>query len=198
MAPFSLVDVDDIILSVSVLRSLTILGVDLKNRWILVLGIFVSTGSGLLFYFLINTRSLLSFVAGGQVAVATLLVELIFKESRQHAMLMRQSHLIETVESVKWLPEVVTKISTSVHLVRTRYPNSEAEVFAKRLLGDRVKEMKRLEIGHIWCEYEDIEILFGYFFTLDVEDVQNMISLYDSIYGLSVHLRNEDIPCILH
>ena len=129
------------------------------NNPVLIIGALLAVATGLASYYLTDFKQVLGFVAGLQVTVIALQVESLLRDRRNEAVVTRQHRMVKNIEAVPWMPDVVSRMAESTTAVQNRFPNTAVSAAARRLFEDCATELRHLELGHLWFDYEEIGML---------------------------------------
>jgi len=126
---------------------------------VLLIGVVVAVASGILFYLVSETKAVLSFVVGIQLGLLSLQLELVLKDRHAEDNNTRQNRIVSRIEALPGMPEIMDRLLASTEAVEKQFNGTAAIEATRQILTGCIKDLKRLEEGHILTDYEDNVLL---------------------------------------
>jgi hypothetical protein len=106
-------------------------------------------------------KTALAVVAGLQITLMTLQVQLLLQRNRENLAATRQSRLVAAIEKLEWMPEMLDRITSSILKVDQSFPGTQIVAAGRSYLERCANDLKELERGHLRIEWEDIDLVLA-------------------------------------
>jgi hypothetical protein len=132
-----------------------------RESTVLLVGVLLSAGLGVFFYFRTDVNTALATVAGLVGTTIALQVESLLRERRTDEELSRQQRLILRVEAVNWLPEQLEKMIESIHAIEQTYHETIVPDLVRRIFESFLAQMRNLQRGQFEVPIDDNWLIYA-------------------------------------
>lgn len=119
-----------------------------SERWVLLIGVALSTAVGIFFYVRTDLSTAMATFAGLVGTTITLQVESLLRERRASEHVTRQQRLIGQIESIDWLPDLLDQALKAIDVIDHAYGGTMAVELTRQAFDRCITQLSDLQRGH--------------------------------------------------